>query len=177
MSLLVLNFFPNDKFVHSVGFATYSNSRATVLDYVSLFEIFWKQSELVRKLKELKELEKDFVHIAAHELKNPIQPILALTEILAQKKPEENEFQNILKIIDRNVKKLIQLTNDILDVTKIETNNLTLAKESFNLNDLIFNIVEDYKEQIKIKHIKLKHEFIYFDKDDNDGEQDKKKRN
>ena len=170
-------FLSKRKIVDSVSFATYSNSRATVLDYVSLFEIFWKQSELVRKLKELKELEKDFVHIAAHELKNPIQPILALTEILVKEKPDENEFQNILKIIDRNTKKLFQLTNDILDVTKIETNNLTLAKESFNLNDLIFNIVEDYKEQIKIKHIKLKHEFIYFDKDDNDGEQDKKKRN
>ncbi|WP_458718954.1 histidine kinase dimerization/phospho-acceptor domain-containing protein [Candidatus Nitrosocosmicus sp. R] len=74
--------------------------------------------EAIRTSKEIKraeELEKDFVHIAAHALKNPIQPILALTEILAQKKPDENEFQNILKIIDRNTKKLIQLTNDILD--------------------------------------------------------------
>ena len=67
-----------DKFVDSVGFATYSNSRATVLSYVSIFESFWKQSELVKKLKESEELQKDFVHIAAHELKNPIQPILAL---------------------------------------------------------------------------------------------------
>ena len=58
-----------DKFVDSVGFATYSNSRATVLSYVSIFESFWKQSELVKKLKESEELQKDFVHIAAHELK------------------------------------------------------------------------------------------------------------
>jgi len=159
-----------EKFVDSVGFATYSNSRATVLSYVSIFESFWNQSELVKKLKESEELQKDFVHIAAHELKNPIQPILALTEILVKEKPDENEFQNILKIIDRNAKKLFQLTNDILDVTKIETNNLTLNKESFNLNDLISDIVEDYKDQIKIKHIKLKHEIIYFDKND-DGKE------
>ena len=159
-----------EKFVDSVGFATYSNSRATVLSYVSIFESFWKQSELVKKLKESEELQKDFVHIAAHELKNPIQPILALTEILVKQKPDENEFQNILKIIDRNTKKLFQLTNDILDVTKIETNNLTLDKESFNLNDLISDIVEDYKDQIKIKNIKLKHEIMYFDKND-DGKE------
>jgi signal transduction histidine kinase len=89
-----------------------------------------------------------------------------LTEILVKEKPDENEFQNILKIIDRNAKKLFQLTNDILDVTKIETNNLTLDKESFNLNNLISDIVEDYKDQIKIKHIKLKHETICFDKND-----------
>ena len=159
-----------EKFVDSVGFATYSNSRATVLSYVSIFESFWNQSELVKKLKESEELQKDFVHIAAHELKNPIQPILALTEILVKEKPDENEFQNILKIIDRNAKKLFQLTNDILDVTKIETNNLTLDKESFNLNDLISDIVEDYKDQIKIKNIKLKHEIMYFDKND-DGKE------
>ncbi|MDR4489451.1 MAG: HAMP domain-containing sensor histidine kinase [Candidatus Nitrosocosmicus sp.] len=159
-----------EEFVDSVGFATYSNSRATVLSYVSIFESFWNQSELVKKLKESEELQKDFVHIAAHELKNPVQPILALTEILVKKKPDENEFHNILKIIDRNAKKLIQLTNDILDVTKIETNNLTLDKESFNLNDLISDIVEDYKDQIKIKHIKLKHEIIYFDRNDNGKE-------
>ena len=66
------------------------------------------------------------------------------------------------------------MTNDILDVTKIETNNLTLDKESFNLNDLIFDIVEDYKNQIKIKNIKLEYEFIYFDKNNNGEEQDKK---
>lgn len=120
--------------------------------------------------KESEELQKDFVHIVAQELKSPIQPILALNEILVKVKPDENEFQNILKIIDRNAKKLFQLTNDILDVTKIETNNLTLDKESFNLNDLISDIVEDYKDQIQIKHIKLKHETICFDKND-DGKE------
>jgi two-component system, OmpR family, sensor histidine kinase VicK len=90
-----------DNFIDSIGFATYSNSRATVLSYVSIFESFWKQSELVKKLKESEELQKDFVHIAAHELKNPIQPILGLTNLLIKVRPtDEKEFQNIIKIID-----------------------------------------------------------------------------
>jgi two-component system, OmpR family, sensor histidine kinase VicK len=127
-----------DTFVNSIGIATYSNSRATVLSYVSVFESFWKQSDLVKKIKESEELQKDFVHIAAHELKNPIQPILGLSSILMKHKPsDENDFRNIIKTINRNAKKLIQLTNDILDVTKIETNNLNLNKELFNLDDLI----------------------------------------
>jgi two-component system sensor histidine kinase VicK len=94
-----------DNFIDSIGFATYSNSRATVLSYVSIFESFWKQSELVKKLKESEELQKDFVHIAAHELKNPIQPILGLTNLLIKVRPtDEKEFQNIIKIINRNAK-------------------------------------------------------------------------
>jgi two-component system, OmpR family, sensor histidine kinase VicK len=88
-----------DTFSESIGFATYSNSRATVLSYTSIFESFWKQSDLVKKLKESKELQKDFVHIAAHELKNPIQPILGLSGILMKYKPDENEFHNIVDLL------------------------------------------------------------------------------
>ncbi|HXS59869.1 MAG TPA: histidine kinase dimerization/phospho-acceptor domain-containing protein [Candidatus Sulfopaludibacter sp.] len=149
-----------DTFSESIGFATYSNSRATVLSYTSIFESFWKQSDLVKKLKESKELQKDFVHIAAHELKNPIQPILGLSGILMKYKPDENEFYNIVKTINRNAKKLNQLTSDILDVTKIETNNLNLNKELFNLSDLISDLIDDYKDQLDNENVKLTSYFI-----------------
>src|SRR6476620_12526341 len=146
----------------AIGFATYSNSRATVLSYVSIFESFWKQSDLVKKLKESEELQKDFVHIAAHELRNPIQPILGLSSLLMKDIPEEKELHSIIKIINRNAKKLIQLASDILDVTKIETNNWTLNKELFDLNELIPDIVEDYNNQLQEnQNIKLEYEFIY----------------
>jgi two-component system, OmpR family, sensor histidine kinase VicK len=152
-----------DTFVDSMGFATYSNSRATVLSYVSIFETFWKQSELVKKLKESEELQKDFVHIAAHELKNPIQPILGLSSLLMKTKPtDEKEYQNIIRIINRNARKLLQLTSDILDVTKIETNNLNLDKEVFNLNDLLSDIIEDYKNQPDNDQIRLEYEYVLF---------------
>ncbi|MGN6351412.1 MAG: ATP-binding protein [Candidatus Nitrosocosmicus sp.] len=148
-----------DTFADSIGFATYSNSRATVLSYISIFENFWKQSDLVQKLKESEELQKDFVHIAAHELRNPIQPILGLSSILMKNIPDEKELHNTIKIINRNAKKLIQLTSDILDVTKIETNNLDLQIELFDLNDLISYIVEDYNNQPEIENIKIDYEF------------------
>jgi two-component system, OmpR family, sensor histidine kinase VicK len=162
-----------DTFSESIGFATYSNSRATVLSYTSIFESFWKQSDLVKKLKESEELQKDFVHIAAHELKNPIQPILGLSSILMKHKPsDENEFHNIVKTINRNAKKLIQLTNDILDVTKIETNNLNLNKELLNLGDLIYDIIEDYNNQLDNKNVRLTSKFIYSNKfDEKKGEE------
>jgi two-component system, OmpR family, sensor histidine kinase VicK len=164
-----------DTFIDSAGFATYSNSKATVLSYVSIFESFWKQSDLVKKLKESEELQKDFVHIAAHELKNPIQPILGLSGILMKYKPDENEFYNIVKTINRNAKKLNQLTNDILDVTKIETNNLNLNKELFNLGNLISDIIEDYKNHLDNEHVKLAPYFIDSSKIVGDGEEAKNK--
>jgi two-component system, OmpR family, sensor histidine kinase VicK len=162
-----------DNFIDSVGFATYSNSKATVLSYVSIFESFWKRSEIVKKLKESEELQKDFVHIAAHELKNPIQPILGMTDLLMKNKPkDEKEYQNIIKIINRNARKLIQLTNDILDVTKIETDKLNLNVEVFNLNDLISDIVEDYNNQLDNENIKLEYEFIFSKRIDDNNERE-----
>ncbi|MGN6822307.1 MAG: hypothetical protein ACTHJ7_05970, partial [Candidatus Nitrosocosmicus sp.] len=78
-------------FSDSVGFGTYSNSYATVLSYVSIFESFWSYSEVVEKLKESEELQKDFIRLAAHELKNPIQPLLSLSDIL-QSKIKDTEY-------------------------------------------------------------------------------------
>jgi signal transduction histidine kinase len=164
-------------FMDSMGFATYSNSKATVLSYVSIFESFWIQSDLVKKLKESEELQKDFVHIAAHELKNPIQPILGLSSLLMKAKPtDEKGFQDIIKIINRNAKKLLQLTSDILDVTKIETNNLNLQKELFNLNDLMSDIVEDYSNQLHNENIKIQYEVSFPKRIDKNDEYEKDER-
>jgi two-component system, OmpR family, sensor histidine kinase VicK len=55
----------------------------------------------------------------------------------------------MIKAIHRNAERLQRLTNDILDVTKIESKTLNLQKEEFNLNDLLSNILEDYKNEIE----------------------------
>jgi signal transduction histidine kinase len=152
-----------ERFSESMGFGTYSNSAATVASYVSIFESFWSYSDVVEKLKRSEELQKGFVQVAAHELRTPIQPIIGLASFLMENKPkDENEFQNIIKIIDRNAKKLIQLTNDILDVTKIETNNLILNEELFNLMDMIHDIIQDYNDQIDNENVKLNYKFLYY---------------
>ena len=67
-----------ETFSDAIGLSTYSNSRSTVLSYVSIFEAFWIQSELYKKVKETEQMQKDFINIAAHELRNPIQPILKI---------------------------------------------------------------------------------------------------
>ncbi len=64
----------------------------------------------------------------------------------------------MLQTILRNANRLHQLTEDILDVTRIESNTLTLRKERFNLNDVILNVVEDYRKQIANSKVKVIHE-------------------
>jgi signal transduction histidine kinase len=84
-----------------------------------------------------------FINIAAHELRTPIQPIIGLSQILLSKTGSIEQYSDHLNTINRNAKRLNRLSDDILDVTKIESNTLELRKEQFNLNDVIINIMDD----------------------------------
>src|SRR5215217_3870489 len=152
-------------FQEAIGLSTYSNSKAGVLSYVSMFESLWKQTELYEKLKGNEKMQKEFINIAAHELRTPIMPILNLSELLysnakegQQRQIQEEQQKEMLEIILRNANRLHQLTEDILDVTRIESQILQIRKERFNLNDLILSIVEHYRKQIANSNVKVIYE-------------------
>src|SRR5215470_6402482 len=128
--------------IEAIGLATYSNSQSTVLSYVAIFESLWTQTELYQKLKESEEVKDDFVHIAAHELRTPIQPILGLTQIVRWRIKDSHE-QQLPDTVLRNAKRLQRLTQDILDISRIESKSLDLNKELFDLNDIILNAMDD----------------------------------
>jgi two-component system sensor histidine kinase VicK len=153
----------------AIGLATYSNSKPTVLSYISIFESLWKQADLYQqlensneelaaaneKLKESDKIQKEFINVAAHELRTPIQPILGLSEVLLSKIKNKDECE-LIDIISRNAKRLYRLTEDILDVTKIESQSLQLQKEKFNLNEVIMSVLADYESAIrKIKDVRV----------------------
>jgi two-component system sensor histidine kinase VicK len=152
-------------FQEAIGLSTYSNSKAGVLSYVSMFESLWKQTELYEKLKGNEKMQKEFINIAAHELRTPIVPILNLSELLysnakegQQRQIQEEQQKEMLEIILRNANRLHQLTEDILDVTRIESQILQLRKERFNLNNVILSIVEHYRKQIANSNVKVMYE-------------------
>jgi len=107
-----------------------------------------------QKVKESEKLKTEFINIAAHELRTPIQPILGLSDIIYSKVKDE-ELHELLDIIMRNAKRLKRLTDNLLDVTKIEGRSLKLNKEKFNLNILISEVLKDYvnkqKNQLIVK--------------------------
>jgi signal transduction histidine kinase len=143
--------------IEAIGLATYSNSQSTVSCYAAIFESLWIQTELYQKLKESEEVKDDFVHIAAHELRTPIQPILILTQLLRTQVNNVKQ-QELLEITIRNAKRLQRLTNDILDVTKIEARTLELYKEDFNLNDVVIDAIYDITlstESLKKENVRL----------------------
>jgi signal transduction histidine kinase len=140
------------------------------------------------QLKVRDKMQQEFINIAAHELKTPIQPIIALAEIVqnsikrgadrdddthggdddASARLGRQQQYELMDIIIRNAKRLARLSENILDVAKIESHSWVVRKERVNLNKLISETVLDFRNQIvrenKNKNIKL--EFASNDKDD-----------
>lgn len=121
-----------------------------------------KQNQLTSELKELNErlkykdhLKDQFVYTSAHELRNPIQPILGLSEFMRCRKSDEEETE-IFDIIIRNAKRLGGLSEKILDIQKIESRTLMLDKERFNINEMVRNIINE----IKLKENKIEIIFV-----------------
>jgi signal transduction histidine kinase len=131
-----------EEFSEAIGFVEYSNSKVGIYSSRSFFELLWNEHIQYEKLKEADKMKNEFINVAAHELRTPIQPILSLSQVL-QSKINDTKQLELLEAIVRNAKRLQRLTDDILDVTKIESKSLNLNKEKFNLNDVIFNVTKD----------------------------------
>ena len=186
--------------------AVYSDNKSLAKNFGSLLDSLWNETEMLESIivakdeltdlnKQLAEaneqlkihsrMQKEFIDVAAHELRTPIQSILGYAELLEEDTIVEetttvgregggvgeirsniNAKRNSLKAVIRNAKRLEQLSRLILDVTKIENKSLNLRKELLNLNDVILTAIDDliiytvkdpYK---KDKHTKLRYEPI-----------------
>jgi signal transduction histidine kinase len=128
-----------------------------------------KKLELANEqLKVHDKMQKEFINIASHEIKTPTQAILGFSNLL-QTHPEKKD--EMVQGISRNADRLQRLTNDILDVTKIESQTLRVRKERFNLNGVISNIVQDYRNHLEKENanVKLLYNDIEHNKDNDDS--------
>ena len=114
-------------------------------------------------------MQKEFINVAAHELRTPIMPILGEAELI-ENDISENEFASVSKeqisSIIRNAKRLDRLAADILDVTNIEGKSLKLNKSTFDIDEILSELVTEYSrhienDQSKSKKVKILYEPIH----------------
>ena len=94
------------------------------------------------QLRQHDKLQKEFINMAAHELRTPIQPILGLADVLRDYVSDSHQSK-LLDVIMRNARRLQRLSCDILDVSKIESSLLKLSKSQVDLNEKIKNVISD----------------------------------
>ncbi|MDE1862749.1 MAG: hypothetical protein KGI33_07545 [Thaumarchaeota archaeon] len=134
------------EFSKTLGYGLYSNSASVIQSIRLFFDLLWKSDELSEKLKDHERVQTEFINIASHEIKTPIQSILTYSELL-QSEPEKNE--SYVDAIRRNALRLKLLSNNLLDMTKIQSKTLVVHRDRFDLSDVALSIVEDFRNQMK----------------------------
>ncbi|AIF84387.1 signal transduction histidine kinase [Candidatus Nitrososphaera evergladensis SR1] len=142
-----------ESFADAVGTSVFSTSRSIVLSYARIFESLWLETRLVAKLQESDRLQREFINIAAHELRTPVQPILAVIELLKGRFANGNAANvelttTQLAIMDRNARRLQKLSSEILDATRIEAGTLRMDMEVMDINEKMKNMIADAKSWI-----------------------------
>ena len=144
----------------AMGFSTYSTDVSWIFPYIFIFENLWTQAGLYQQVKKVNEKlitqdkkYKEFISVAAHELRTPIQPIIGLSHLLVYEKESLiGKEEESLEIIMRNAVNLSKLTENILELTRIENDNLKLKKEIFDLDKLILDVISDFEKQFAQSH-------------------------
>jgi nitrogen-specific signal transduction histidine kinase len=152
------NFTPTTSQTSTIlGTSIYSNSKSTVLSYLSIFETMWRQTELLEELKQADTLKTEFINVAAHELRTPTQSIIGYCEMLAAFPEKKDDFITPIK---RNSGRLYKLAQDILDVARIESNSFKLDIEKVELNEIVEESVREFfskppniKKDVKVNFI------------------------
>jgi signal transduction histidine kinase len=123
-----------------------------------LVELTKTQKKEIEKVNEelvkLGRVKEEFINTAAHELRTPIQPIMGLVYILSNR-IKDDEQKKHLDSIKRNAERLRRLANDILDVSKIDSGQLHLNKQPFDMNEAIVKTISESQDQHKDKETKI----------------------
>ena len=147
-------------FSDAIGVAIFSNSNATVAPLVTIFETLWRETDLYEKTREAERVKDEFVNIAAHELRNPLMPILAGSESLSaaietlKDKLPASEYEALhsdCSIITRNTLRLIELTEDILQVSRLEGRSFRLTMRDVDLEKMIKSVIASVKKKYSDK--------------------------
>jgi signal transduction histidine kinase len=150
---------------NALGITTFIEGEHTALSYKSIFNTLWEQPLAFEKLKKTNKklqshgkLQKEFMDILAHEIRSPIQPIIGLTEYVKNNLKDKQQIE-LLDSVIANGQKLNTLTENMLDISRMEDNLFSIRKKNFDLNESISNTVKIFEEILRNSKNKIKFEF------------------
>ena len=106
-------------------------------------------------LREADRAKNEFLAVLSHELRNPLAPIKNSLYILDRAAPGGEQARRAHAIVARQVDQLSRLVDDLLDVTRIARNKLTLQRQRLELNELVRRALEDYRPVFEKSGVRL----------------------
>jgi len=151
-----------DNFIEAVGYATFHTSKSRTESYNFIFDTIWRQADLYESLREANKnllysyqkleehdaMEKEFINLAAHELRTPSQSIVGYSEMLKDLPKRNKQYE---EAISRNAERLYSLVTNMLSIARIESQTMELNKTIFDLNIIIDNVIKDVSQQLGLQ--------------------------
>lgn len=106
-------------------------------------------SAIMRDINERVELERrkdDFISIASHELKTPITALKGYAQILVQGVGSDEKTRLYVSKMNKQINRLTELVNDLLDVSRIQSGRLELNRQSFDIDKLVCEVTEEIQK-------------------------------
>jgi signal transduction histidine kinase len=163
-SVLIIDVKDDNKnnFIEAVGYATFHTSKSRTESYNFIFDTIWRQADLYESLREANKnllysyqkleehdaLEKEFINLAAHELRTPSQSIVGYSEMLKVLPKRNKQYE---EAILRNAERLYSLVTNMLNIARIESQTMELNKTIFDLNIKIDNVIKDISQQLELR--------------------------
>jgi len=109
------------------------------------------------KLKKLNQIKSDFLNVTSHELRTPMSAIKGYIQMIKTQTLGETtkEQKNALNIVLRNINRLDHLIQDILDISRLESETLKLIPEKTNVKTMVEETVETMQSSADLKHITI----------------------
>ncbi|MGA0333249.1 MAG: ATP-binding protein [Kiritimatiellia bacterium] len=109
-----------------------------------------------RKAQIAAKAKSDFLAHMSHEFRTPLNGILGYSQLLLMDKGLSLKNIEVVKSLRKSGESLLELINDVLDLTKIEAQKMNVQKTRFYLGDFLDSILESYAEQVKMKGLEFK---------------------
>lgn len=111
----------------------------------------------ITERKEIEKMKDEFISVVSHELRTPVTSIRGYLELLAEDEKDtlDEEQRGFLEVAMRNTHRLEILVNDLLDISRLEAGRLEIAHESFDICELIAEVIAQVKPEMTGKEMKL----------------------
>jgi len=149
------------KFWEAATITPVKNEKNEIVNFICVKEDITKRKELIdllniakEKADEANRLKSEFLANMSHEIRTPMNAILGFTDILLEEEKDENK-KEYLKLIKQSGNNLLNLLNDIIDFSKIESGKIEIEYREFNLKHLLSHIYNMFKIKAEEKKIDL----------------------
>ena len=117
-------------------------------------------NQMTRDLSQSETLQKDFIANISHDFRSPLTSIKGYVEAMLDGTIPEESYNKYLQIVLDEANRLTKMTNNVLDLTKMENGQIELHKRSFDINEMIVGLALSFEQRVEDKKIRIQFQFI-----------------